>query len=77
MGSTEKNPHEEYREKKKWRNRPFPHASPVLWSQLPQQLEKTENLGAFKKGIKTHLCKLVFPDKYVDFIKTAHIQELG
>ena len=41
-------------------DRNFVHAAPVLWNQLPPDLQRTETIGAFKKNLKTHLFKAAY-----------------
>ena len=41
-------------------DRNFVHAAPVLWNQLPPDLQRTETIGAFKTNLKTHLFKAAY-----------------
>ena len=41
-------------------DRNFVSAVPVLWNQLPPDLQRTETIGALRKNLKTHLFRAAY-----------------
>ena len=47
---------------KTYGERRFDKAASTLWNILPGQMRNEQSLSCFKKNVKTHLFRLVYPD---------------